>query len=251
MLPGVEDQLLALAPYIRKVARQRPQQPQPTNREEPLAVLHIGIETCRKWTVPLLSDGPRRLDDPKLTTVNTAGPTVSDLADMTAAEEWHSLGKKPASAAENSGQPTADKDGQVVTAPCKRSLEQLLAEKRRECAVQAAYKDSLRQDSSGRGTVAAATATTAWRPRGLLVAHLTEHKGPVTGLVAVPETTLLASTSADGTLRIWDCTKMEGRNIANKLSTYFKDTGTVYMSVPVAVWRIRNVLIWIRIRPNK
>jgi hypothetical protein len=236
MLPGVEDQLLALAPYIRKVARQRAQQQQQqqqinSSRIEPLATLDIGLEPCRKWTVPLLPDGPRRLDDPKLlvTAAATGGasPSVlSDLADMTSAEEWQSLGKKISTVSigdsgggNSAGQLTADTDGQTVTAPCKRALEQLLTEKRRECAVQAAYNDTLRQEGRGGGGVsaAAATAGASWRPRGVLVAHLTEHKGPVTGLAAVPDTTLLASTSADGTLRIWDCTKMEGRNIANKV----------------------------------
>ena len=35
--------------------------------------------------------------------------------------------------------------------------------------------------------------------------------------VSIPETTLVASTSTDGTLRIWDCAKMEsGKNISNR-----------------------------------
>jgi WD40 repeat protein len=162
------------------------------------------------------------------TAVNTTGTAAaSDLGALATKEEWHNLatgsggglgaetgGRKMTMNNTESGgnsQLTADSDGQAVTAPCKKDLEQLLLEKRRECEIQMVYKEGLRQDGSR-----AASAST-WRPRGVLVAHLTEHKGSVTGLVAVPETTLLASTSTDGTLRIWDCTKMEGRNIANKV----------------------------------
>jgi hypothetical protein len=207
----VEDQLLALAPYIKKVAC-RQQQQRTAAREESLACLDIGLDTCRKWTVPLMSDDPRM-------TLGAAGAVT---------EDWQNLGggggpatdsaAKKMSTAGNiisetgGGQLVADSDGQVATAPCKKSLDQLLVEKRRECAIQMAYRDSLRQEGGRAGA-----GGTARRPRGVLVAHLTEHKGAVTGLVAVPETTLLASTSADGTLRIWDCTKMEGRNIANKV----------------------------------
>ncbi len=210
----MEDQLLALAPYIKKVACR--QQQRTAAREESLACLDIGLDTCRKWTVPLMSDDPRM-------TLGAAGAVT---------EDWQNLGggggggpaadsaaKKMSTAgniiSESGGPLVADSDGQVATAPCKKSLDQLLVEKRRECAIQMAYRDSLRQEGGRAGA-----GGTAWRPRGVLVAHLTEHKGAVTGLVAVPETTLLASTSADGTLRIWDCTKMEGRNIANKVGYY-------------------------------
>lgn len=35
-------------------------------------------------------------------------------------------------------------------------------------------------------------------------------------LVTLPETSFFASASADGCIRLWDCAKMEGRNIANR-----------------------------------
>ncbi|XP_075209888.1 vacuolar protein sorting 15 isoform X2 [Lycorma delicatula] len=56
-----------------------------------------------------------------------------------------------------------------------------------------------------------------WRLRGALVAHLHEHKGAVNRMLAIPETAgLFASCSSDGCIRLWDCAKMEGRNIANR-----------------------------------
>lgn len=36
-------------------------------------------------------------------------------------------------------------------------------------------------------------------------------------MLAIPETAgLFASCSSDGCIRLWDCAKMEGRNIANR-----------------------------------
>ena len=61
-----------------------------------------------------------------------------------------------------------------------------------------------------------------WRPRGVLVAHLAEHTGSVTRVTAVPDTTLMASTSTDGSVKVWDCARMEsGKNVANKARQTF------------------------------
>ncbi|XP_050460541.1 phosphoinositide 3-kinase regulatory subunit 4 [Cataglyphis hispanica] len=55
-----------------------------------------------------------------------------------------------------------------------------------------------------------------WRPRGIPVAHLHEHRAAVNRLVSIPDTSLFASNSSDGCIKIWDASKMEGRNIANR-----------------------------------
>ncbi|XP_011693083.1 PREDICTED: phosphoinositide 3-kinase regulatory subunit 4-like, partial [Wasmannia auropunctata] len=55
-----------------------------------------------------------------------------------------------------------------------------------------------------------------WRPRGVPVAHLHEHRAAVNRLVSIPDTNLFASSSSDGCIKIWDASKMEGRNIANR-----------------------------------
>lgn len=71
-----------------------------------------------------------------------------------------------------------------------------------------------------------------WRPRGIPVAHLHEHRAAVNRLVPIPDTSLFASNSSDGCIKIWDASKMEGRNIANRsrynflfqivIKTYYK-----------------------------
>lgn len=48
------------------------------------------------------------------------------------------------------------------------------------------------------------------------MAYLHEHRAAVNRLVSIPDTSLFASSSHDGCVRIWDASKMEGRNIANR-----------------------------------
>lgn len=47
--------------------------------------------------------------------------------------------------------------------------------------------------------------TRTTRPRGILLAHLHEHKGAVNKLVVLPGTTQFISCSSDATVKFWDC----------------------------------------------
>lgn len=55
-----------------------------------------------------------------------------------------------------------------------------------------------------------------WRPRGVPVAHLHEHRAAVNRLVSIPDSSHFASSSADGCIKIWDASRMEGRSIVNR-----------------------------------
>jgi len=52
-------------------------------------------------------------------------------------------------------------------------------------------------------------AAAPWYPRGSLVAHLAEHKKSVTRLAVAGCGAFFASASADGTVKIWDCRRLE------------------------------------------
>jgi len=147
------------------------------NIRDQIGVIDCGLMQAQKRTEKLLAEGPRRADN---------GELVND---------WHS----------NSDVGGREGDSQPLVAPSRTALTKLISEKRAESASLAARQESVMLSG-----------ISGWKPRGQLVAHLAEHKGGVTKLASIPDTTLLASTSADGTLRIWDCAKMEGRNMANK-----------------------------------
>lgn len=61
-----------------------------------------------------------------------------------------------------------------------------------------------------------------WQPKGSLVAHLHEHKAAVTRMCALkPFGPYFASASVDGTVRLWDASKLDGeRSINRSRQTY-------------------------------
>nr|XP_022913149.1 phosphoinositide 3-kinase regulatory subunit 4 isoform X1 [Onthophagus taurus] len=64
-----------------------------------------------------------------------------------------------------------------------------------------------------------------WKLKGSLIAHLHEHKGAVKKLVHIPDSSLFASASKDGFVRVWDCAKIEGKNIANRSRQCYRFPG--------------------------
>jgi len=82
-----------------------------------------------------------------------------------------------------------------------------------------------------------------WRPRGVPVAHLHEHRAAVNRLVPIPDTNLFASNSSDGCIKIWDASKMEGRNIANRSRYTFFFFRTIEYIKKISVFFSRLVII--------
>ena len=52
-------------------------------------------------------------------------------------------------------------------------------------------------------------AESSWRPRGVLIAHLQEHQRAVNEVAVSSDNILFASASDDGTVKIWDCRRLE------------------------------------------
>ncbi|TPX35937.1 hypothetical protein SmJEL517_g01766 [Synchytrium microbalum] len=81
------------------------------------------------------------------------------------------------------------------------------------------FSMSSRQRRAGGGSGSAASSNPndikEWRPEGTLVAHLTEHKGPITQIRVAPDHAFFASASTDGSVKIWDSLRLE-RNVTNK-----------------------------------
>ncbi|CAI5488645.1 unnamed protein product [Closterium sp. Naga37s-1] len=63
------------------------------------------------------------------------------------------------------------------------------------------------------------TTAAAWRPRGVLVAQLHEHRAAVPALAVAPNSQWFASASHDGTVKVWDATRLDrGTAFRSKLT---------------------------------
>lgn len=106
---------------------------------------------------------------------------------------------------------------------CHAELQLLLNKKRNEFAreqtVREAVEDPAREERA---------LPPKWRPRGTLVAHMHEHRGAIHRLQVIPNTSLFATCSADGLVKIWDWGRMEKKTIANRSrQTYARMDGQV------------------------
>ncbi|XP_044003488.1 phosphoinositide 3-kinase regulatory subunit 4 isoform X2 [Aphidius gifuensis] len=102
---------------------------------------------------------------------------------------------------------------QYRCAPCRLELRQLTYRKQEQHAATLRaqhWADNIAWHSGTR------LLPNGWRPRGVSVAYLHEHRAAVNRIVSIPDSGLFASCAADGCIRIWDASKMEGRNIANR-----------------------------------
>lgn len=59
-----------------------------------------------------------------------------------------------------------------------------------------------------------------WRPRGILVACLTEHKGSVNEISVSRDNVFMVSGSDDGTVKVWDCQRLQNTTTASSQRTY-------------------------------
>lgn len=96
------------------------------------------------------------------------------------------------------------------TSECRKDLEKLRAKLKARYAV----VSSNREYNPAKYYSAIPS---KWRMNGTLVAHLHEHKASVVKLTSLkPYGPLFASGSADGTVRLWDCNKLNGNHSINK-----------------------------------
>lgn len=106
----------------------------------------------------------------------------------------------------------------VITryAKCKWELRDLVHHKRAQFERDLlATVDSLAWGNDG-GSGPVHVPPDSWRPKGVLVAHLQEHRGAINRLSVSPDHKFFASCSNDGTVRIWESGKLEGKTAANR-----------------------------------
>ncbi|XP_041377701.1 phosphoinositide 3-kinase regulatory subunit 4-like [Gigantopelta aegis] len=154
--------------------------------------------------------------------------TASQRSKMTAEKPDSSLDKKSlmlsghssASSIVNvSRDSTTTGDGSVKKVPshqtryavCKWELRNIVHKRREQYKVDILTKDLLEGiawDSR--------PPPDNWKPRGLLVAHLQEHRSAVNRIQVCDDHRYFATCSNDGTVKLWECSKLEGKSVANR-----------------------------------
>lgn len=117
---------------------------------------------------------------------------------------------------------------------CKAELQQLVQQKREQCSAERMAKkmmESAEWESRppppgnvspplqvrGEGLRGlSCTCLSGWHPKGLLVAHLHEHKAAVNRIRVSDEHAIFATASNDGTVKVWDSQKMEGKTTTTR-----------------------------------
>ncbi|KAM9723786.1 LOW QUALITY PROTEIN: phosphoinositide 3-kinase regulatory subunit 4 [Menidia menidia] len=106
---------------------------------------------------------------------------------------------------------------------CRAELQQLLQQKREQCSAERMAKHMMES-----AEWESRPPPPGWHPKGLLVAHLHEHKAAVNRIRVSDEHAIFATASNDGSVKVWDSQKMEGKTTTTRsVLTYSRMGGSV------------------------
>ncbi|NWS89025.1 PI3R4 kinase, partial [Toxostoma redivivum] len=112
---------------------------------------------------------------------------------------------------------------QLRITTCKTELQQLIQQKREQCNAERLAKQMMEN-----AEWESKPPPPGWRPKGLLVAHLHEHKSAVNRIRVSDEHSIFATCSNDGTVKVWNSQKMEGKTTTTRsILTYSRIGGHV------------------------
>ncbi|PIK58339.1 putative phosphoinositide 3-kinase regulatory subunit 4 [Apostichopus japonicus] len=126
--------------------------------------------------------------------------------------------KKVSSSTENKPLPT-----QIRFSHCKQDLRRLVAKKRAQH-----LEDFTRISSIAKVAQQKIVPDVNWKPKGQLIAHLHEHKAAINRIQVSSEHGYFATSSDDGTVKIWDCGKLMGKAFVHRSkATYNRQAGRI------------------------
>uniref|UniRef100_A0A8C5TJ35 Phosphoinositide 3-kinase regulatory subunit 4 n=1 Tax=Malurus cyaneus samueli TaxID=2593467 RepID=A0A8C5TJ35_9PASS len=112
---------------------------------------------------------------------------------------------------------------QLRITTCKTELQQLIQQKREQCNAERLAKQMMEN-----AEWESKPPPPGWRPKGLLVAHLHEHKAAVNRIRVSDEHSIFATCSNDGTVKVWNSQKMEGKTTTTRsILTYSRIGGHI------------------------
>ncbi|XP_053618179.1 phosphoinositide 3-kinase regulatory subunit 4 [Plodia interpunctella] len=244
MTEHVENQLLAMSAHLIKIQGSSTQHI--TEAPGRLILSHTGISK----SVPLVSTTDNINDKLYASTQNrrTTKTSVSHESHMNTewqhmfghSHEQHSMRAHPDASVSQVGvmQTTVQQSMSVQPehsmgqslgyvqysmAPCRVELRNLTGR------MQQKFQKSLRSNEECNDNGEDMAPPASWRPGNQLLAYLHEHKARVNQLVTLPaQRNLFGSCSDDGTVKLWDATKLQGHAYVNRSkSMYNRAAGPV------------------------
>uniref|UniRef100_A0A8C5ALG2 non-specific serine/threonine protein kinase n=1 Tax=Gadus morhua TaxID=8049 RepID=A0A8C5ALG2_GADMO len=175
-------------------------------------------------------------------TISSTAAKHTKQQDSTMNEEWRSMfgSQEPASSLAPDGPLSAGRRAVAAAAPvvqaapggsayqrrlntCKAELQQLVQQKREQCSAERMAKQMMES-----AEWESRPPPPGWHPKGLLVAHLHEHRAAVNRIRVSDEHSIFATASNDGTVKVWDSQKMEGKTTTTRsVLTYSRIGGHV------------------------
>ncbi|CAG2109793.1 unnamed protein product, partial [Medioppia subpectinata] len=196
MTDTIEDQLVALSDLIRKISKNK--------KNLVPKKLSGGIAISKRNT-------NRRFFSVTLRNAGNERPTHKKQT-STMNEEWlHMFGSNAKFVTSNDDDaenviPVAHEareydQSHIQCPPCHQAVNDLIQHKRSHSNPLATIKWPK---------------VTPFKPKGVLVAHLHEHESAVKQVLKVSDSSLFATCSTDGTVKVWDSAKIEGKNVVNR-----------------------------------
>ncbi|XP_056142008.1 phosphoinositide 3-kinase regulatory subunit 4 isoform X2 [Lampris incognitus] len=239
MTEAEEDKLLALKDFMLKSNKAKANMGEQSNLGEAAQTGVIDLATLGITGRQVDLVKPKAETDDKRARKHTK-------QDSTMNEEWKSMfgSQEPAST-----QPSSVPEGPVshsrkTTVPaavpvvqsvaggptyqrrlntCKAELQQLVQQKREQSSAERMAKQMMES-----AEWESRPPPPGWHPKGLLVAHLHEHKAAVNRVRVSDEHSIFATASNDGTVKVWDSQKMEGKTTTTRsVLTYSRIGGHV------------------------
>ncbi|XP_065154554.1 phosphoinositide 3-kinase regulatory subunit 4 isoform X3 [Paramisgurnus dabryanus] len=248
MTEAEEDKLLALKDFMLKSNKAKANiiDQSHLNDGAQSGIIELGTLGITGRQVDLIK--PKQESEDKRDFINTASARKHTKQDSNLNEEWKSMfgSLDPPSSAptpstvpeggavqarKSTALPTIQVAQSVTGAStyqrrittCKAELQQLVQQKREQCNAERMAKQMMESaEWESRPPLP------GWHPKGLLVAHLHEHKSAVNRIRVSDEHSIFATCSNDGTVKIWDSQKMEGKTTTTRsVLTYSRIGGHV------------------------
>ncbi|XP_036817712.1 phosphoinositide 3-kinase regulatory subunit 4 isoform X1 [Oncorhynchus mykiss] len=248
MTEAEEDKLLALKDFMLKSNKAKANMGDQSHLGEAVQSGVIDLATLGIMGRQVDLVKPKQEAEDKRDFIATASARKHTKQDSNMNEEWKSMFGSQESAATapqlptvpegagtqtrkttaSLGVPVGQSAGAVSTYQrrlntCKAELQHLVQQKREQCSAERMAKQMMES-----AEWESRPPPPGWHPKGLLVAHLHEHKSAVNRIRVSDEHSIFATASNDGTVKVWDSQKMEGKTTTTRsVLTYSRIGGHV------------------------